>query len=151
MIETLPTYVVKTHNLFASSFLEGYGNAALQGGSNVTQNADGTIFTSYSNSTKRSVASGFGSLGQNWGQQLGDNFNRQNTITVNAGVGLGILFLTDVTANSSAPPTSIIQAVATKNVQDQLAAENASTTNVLPIDQAQNQLVQPVSNAQNGQ
>ncbi len=145
-------YLLRYGSLFASSFLNGYGNAALQAGSSVSQNSDGGTFTTYPEaSPKREVASGLGTVGQNWGQQLGDTFNRQNTITVNAGVGLGILFLTDVSANSSAPPTGIIQAVAAKNVQDQLAAENAGTTNVLPIEQAQNQLVQPVLDAQNRQ
>ena len=145
-------YLLRYGSLFASSFLNGYGNAALQAGSSVSQNSDGGTFTTYPDaSPKREVAAGFGTVGQNWGQQLGDTFNRQNTITVNAGVGVGILFLTDVSANSNTPPTSIIQAVATKNVQDQLAAENVSTTNVLPIEQAQNQLVQPVPNAQNRQ
>jgi hypothetical protein len=145
-------YLLRYGSLFASSFLSGYGDAALQAGSSVSQNSDGGTFTTYPDaSPKREIASGFGTVGQNWGQQLGDTFNRQNTITVNAGVGIGILFLTDVSANSNTPPTGIIQAVATKNVQDQLAAENASTTNVLPIEQAQNQLVQPVLNAQDRQ
>jgi intracellular multiplication protein IcmE len=144
-------YLLRYGSLFASSFLEGYGDAALQAGSNVTQNSDGSIFTSYSNSTKRSVASGFGSVGQNWGQAVGDTFNRQNTITVKAGVGVGILYLSDVTANSTTPPTDIVKAVSTKRAQDQIAAENANSTSVLPIDQAQNQLVQVVPNAQNGQ
>ena len=145
-------YLLRYGSLFASSFLNGYGNAALQAGSSVSQNSDGGTFTTYPNaSAKRETAAGLGTVGQNWGQQLGDTFNRQNTITVNAGVGVGILFLTDVSANSNAPPTNIIQAVATKNVQDQLAAENVGTTNVLPIEQAQNQLVQAVPNAQNRQ
>ncbi|MCD6045238.1 MAG: IcmE (DotG) [Gammaproteobacteria bacterium] len=145
-------YLMRYGSLFASSFLQGYGNAALQAGSSVTQNEDGGTFTTYPDADpRREVASGFGTLGQNWGQQLGETFNRQNTITVNAGIGLGILFLTDVTANSGTPSTGIVQALATKNVQDQIAAENAGTTNVLPIEQAQNQLIQAVPNTQNGQ
>lgn len=145
-------YLMRYGSLFASSFLQGYGNAALQAGSSVTQNENGGTFTTYPDADpRREVASGFGTVGQNWGQQLGDTFDRQNTITVNAGVGLGILFLTDVSANSNTPPAGIVQALAAKNTQDQTVANNAGTTNVLPIEQAQNQLVQAVPNAQNGQ
>jgi type IV secretory pathway VirB10-like protein len=145
-------YLLRYGSLFASSFLNGYGNAALQAGSSVSQNSDGGTFTTYPEaSPKREIASGFGTVGQNWGQQLGDTFNRKNTITVNAGVGLGILFLSDVSSTTSAPPTGILNALATKNVQDKIAADNAGTNNVLPIEQAQNQLIAPVLNAQNGQ
>ncbi len=145
-------YLLRYGSLFASSFLEGYGNAALQAGSSVTQNQDGGTFTTYPNADpRREVASGLGSVGQNWGQQLGDTFNRQNTITVKAGIGLGILFLTDVTASTSTPSTRLAAAVATKKTQDEMAADNTSAMNVLPIEQAQNQLIQAVPNAQSGQ
>lgn len=145
-------YLLRYGSLFASSFLEGYGNAALQAGSSVTQNQDGGTFTTYPDADpRREVASGFGTVGQNWGQQLGDTFNRQNTITVKAGIGVGVLFLTDVTSNTAAPSTRITQGIATKKAQDEMAADNASAENVLPIEQAQNQLIQAVPNAQNGQ
>ncbi len=145
-------YLMRYGSLFASSFLEGYGNAALQAGSSVSQNSDGGTFTTYPDADpRREVASGLGSVGQNWGQQLGDTFDRQNTITVKAGIGLGILFLSDVSANTSAPPTGIVNAITTKNAQDKIAADNAGANNVLPIEQAQNQLIAPVLNAQSGQ
>ena len=145
-------YLLRYGSLFASSFLEGYGNAALQAGSSVTQNQDGGTFTTYPDaSPKRETASAFGQVGQNWGQQLGDTFNRPNTITVHAGTGLGVLYLSDV-ASPNAPPASLSQAVSTKIAQDQTAANNVSTSNVLPVDQAQNQLIQPVASIiQNGQ
>lgn len=144
-------YLMRYGSLFASAFLEGYGNAALQAGSSVTQNQDGGIFTTYPDaSPKRQVAAGLGTVGQNWGQQLGDTFNRQNTITVNAGIGIGVLFLTDVTATSTAT-TGLGQALATKKMQDQIAADNAGTGNALPIEQAQNQLIQSVPNMANAQ
>ncbi len=144
-------YLLRYGSLFASSFLNGYGNAALQAGSSTTQNSDGGTFTTYPEADpRREVASGFGQVGQAWGQQLGSTFNRPNTITVHSGTGLGILFLTDVSA-SSTPPAGIKQAIATKTAQDQIAANNVGTSNVLPIDQAQNQLVQVVPDAQSGQ
>ncbi len=145
-------YLLRYGSLFASSFLEGYGNAALQAGSSVTQNQDGGTFTTYPDaSPKRETASAFGQVGQNWGQQLGETFNRPNTITVHAGTGLGVLYLSDV-ASPNAPPASLSQAISTKIAQDQTAANNVSTSNVLPVDQAQNQLIQPVANIiQSGQ
>lgn len=144
-------YLLRYGSLFASSFLEGYGNAGLQAGSSVTQNQDGGTFTTYPDADpRRETAAAFGQVGQSWGQQLGDTFNRPNTITVHAGTGLGILFLSDV----SSPNTSsanMTQAISTKIAQDQTAANNVTTSNVLPIDQAQNQLIQPVPDAQSGQ
>lgn len=143
-------YMLRYGSLFASSFLEGYGNAGLQAGSSVTQNQDGGTFTTYPDADpRRETAAAFGQVGQNWGQQLGDTFNRPNTITVHAGTGLGILFLNDVTSQGASASTA--QAISTKIAQDQIAANNVTTSNVLPIDQAQNQLVQPVPSAQSGQ
>jgi type IV secretory pathway VirB10-like protein len=135
-------YLLRYGSLFASSFLEGYGDAAQQAGSSVTQNSDGGVFTSYPDADpRREVASGFGQLGQSWGQQLGQTFNRPNTITVNAGIGMGILFLSDATANASIT-TKTQQAIALKQKQDEIAAENVNTAATSPIAQAQNQLVQ---------
>lgn len=143
-------YLLRYGSLFASSFLEGYGNAGLQAGSSVTQNQDGGTFTTYPDADpRRETAAAFGQVGQSWGQQLGDTFNRPNTITVHAGTGLGILFLSDVTSQGASASTA--QAISTKIAQDQIAANNVTTSNVLPIDQAQNQLVQPVLGAQSGQ
>lgn len=145
-------YMLRYGSLFASSFLQGYGDAALQAGSSVTQNENGGTFTTYPNADpRRETASGLGQVGQSWGQQLGDTFNRANTITVHAGTGMGILFLSDVTSPSATPPVNILQAITNKNTQDQVVANNVGTTNVLPIAQAQNQLIQPVPNVPAGQ
>lgn len=144
-------YLLRYGSLFASSFLEGYGNAGLQAGSSVTQNEDGGTFTTYPDADpRREMAAGLGQVGTSWGQQLGETFNRVNTITVHAGTGLGILFLNDV-ASPNASPASLTQAISTKVAQDQIAANNVSTSNILPVDQAQNQLIQPVPGAQSGQ
>ena len=145
-------YLLRYGSLFASSFLEGYGDAAQQAGSSVTQNSDGGLFTTYPDADpRREVASGFGQLGQSWGQQLGQTFNRPNTITVNAGIGMGILFLTDASASTSTLTAKTQQAIDIKNKQDEIAAENVNANAVSPIAQAQNQLVQAATDTQTEQ
>lgn len=100
-------YVERYGSLFASSFLEGYGRAITQAGSTTTVSPFGGTNTTYSNLTGiQEVAAGFGQVGQSWGQQLGDTFNRQNTVTINSGVSVGILFLSDVTPDSGNTPTT---------------------------------------------
>jgi hypothetical protein len=100
-------YIQRYGSLFASSFLEGYGQAITQAGSTTTVSPFGGTNTTYSNLTGiQEVAAGFGQVGQSWGQQLGDTFNRQNTVTINSGVSVGILFLSDVTQDSGNTPTA---------------------------------------------
>ncbi len=142
-------YMLRYGSLFASSFLEGYGNAASQAGSSTTQNPDGSNFTQYPDaSPKREVASGFGQVGTSWGQQIGQIFQRPNTITVDAGTGVGILFLTDVSQDS----TTQTQNSAATNTNKSMAlpaglsSSAGGESSVLPIEAAQQQLVQATDN-----
>lgn len=95
-------YLYRYGSLFASSFLEGYGNAIQSSGSVTVNNTDGssTQFNQQLN-PKQTFLAALGEVGQQWGQQLGDSFNRPNTITVNPGISIGILFLADVTLDET--------------------------------------------------
>lgn len=104
-------YVQRYGSLFASSFLEGWGESISQAGTNITVSPfGGTSSTAPTLTAGQQVAAGLGQVGQSWGQELGDTFNRQNTVTINAGIAMGILFLSDV---SSAGNTSTLPAPTT--------------------------------------
>lgn len=100
-------YVYRYGSLFASSFLNGFGNAISDSGSVTINNTDGsqTQFKQQLD-TKQELLAALGTVGQQWGNQLGDSFNRPNTITVNSGISVGILFLADVTLTAIAPPAA---------------------------------------------
>lgn len=131
-------YLERYGSLFASAFLEGYGSAIQQAGSTVTNSVFGGSTQSYSSlSGIEEVAAGLGQVGQEWGSQLGDVLDRPNTITVNSGVGLGILFLTD----ASLDQTTVPQAPSTTTA-DNTEATQTSTQNTQGVAQASTTVVQ---------
>ncbi len=91
-------YLQRYGTLFASSFLEGYGNAITSSGSVAFTPSTGgtTTFQQQLDPTEEFMAA-LGEVGTTLGQQLEDVFDRPYTITVDSGTSLGILFLTDVT------------------------------------------------------
>ena len=96
-------YLYRYGTLFASAFLEGYGNAITQSGSVVFNDTNGaqTTFQQDLNPTETFLAA-LGQVGTQLGNKLGDSVDRPNTIIVNSGVSLGILFLSDVTIDQLA-------------------------------------------------
>lgn len=105
-------YLERYGSLFASSFLEGWGNEIASSGQQVFVTPFGGTITTQSGQSRsnplstQNLAAGLGTVGTNWGQQLGDNFNRQNTVTINAGISLGLLFLDDVSPGGGNKPTA---------------------------------------------
>ena len=121
-------YVERYGSLFASSFLEGYGQAVTQSGSTVTVSPFGGTNTQYSQlNPEEELIAGFGQIGQDWGQQLGQTFNRKNTITINAGISLGVLFLDDVSADADNAPQPMATTVTTQTSTATQAASSGST------------------------
>jgi type IV secretory pathway VirB10-like protein len=135
-------YMLRYGSLFASAFLQGYGQAVSQAGSTTTTNLFGTTTTNYGNlSGIEEVTAGLGQVGQSWGAQLGQTFNRQNTVYINSGLGIGILFTSDVTqpngttpppatvnSNSSIPPASATMPVGTTTNNNASTSSNGQLT-----------------------
>lgn len=125
-------YLSRYGSVFAAAFLQGYGNAIQSSGSQVLIGPLGnTTVTTGDLTGVQEVAAGFGQVGQEWGNQLQDALDRQNTITVNAGISIGILFLSDVRLNESnyATPAMSQSQVATLAVNAPNAANNNNTVN----------------------
>lgn len=91
-------YLERYGTLFASSFLEGYGNAITSSGSVAFTPSTGgsTTFQQQLNPSEQFMAA-LGEVGTSWGEEMEDIFDRPYTITVDSGTSLGILFLSDVT------------------------------------------------------
>ena len=90
-------YLQRYGMLFASAFLEGYSKAVTESGSKTTTTTAGVTTTEkQSLSGKEQFLAGFGSIGKKVGAQAKKQFNIPPTVTVDAGTGLGLLFLEDI-------------------------------------------------------
>lgn len=89
-------YLIRFGTLFASSFLEGYGQAFLQSGQSVISTAASTTVSSPSLSPKGKFYVALGNVGNQFGSLLQPYFDMPPTVHVYSGTGVGILFLSDV-------------------------------------------------------
>lgn len=91
-------YLLRYGTLFASSFLTGYAKVITSMGTTQTtaQNGLATTTVTPQLSTRQQLFAALGQVGTAWGQATSSYFNIPPTITVEAGTGIGILFLADV-------------------------------------------------------
>ncbi|MGC1182508.1 type IVB secretion system protein DotG/IcmE [Legionella sp.] len=94
-------YIMRYGALFASSFLEGFGNAFQSANTTVTVGGTGggnnvTVSNGVGRSTLENAVIGLATVGKTWGQQAQQLFNKPTTVEVFAGSPLGILFTQDV-------------------------------------------------------
>lgn len=90
-------YLMRYGSLFASSFLQGYAQGVQNAGTSTT----GIFGTSTQNpklSFGNNLAVALGQVGTTFNGVVQGYVNTPTTVKVNAGVGLGILFMADVTA-----------------------------------------------------
>lgn len=95
-------YLMRYGSLFASSFIEGFGNAFQSANTTVTIGGTGggnniTISNGVGRSTLENAVIGLATVGKSWSQQAQQLFNTPTTVEVYSGTGLGILFTQDVT------------------------------------------------------
>ena len=94
-------YLERYGALFASTFLEGFGNAFQSSDTTITIGGNGSSTnTTVQNGIGRSLTDnaviGLATLGKAWGQQAQKNMNVPTTIQIYSGTAIGILFLQDV-------------------------------------------------------
>lgn len=93
-------YVLRYGTLFASAFLQGYGQAVTNAGSTIQTSVVGNTQTMPNLSPKGEIVSALGNVGTKWGAVAANTFSTPPTVYVNSGTGMGILFMQDVQANS---------------------------------------------------
>ncbi|MBS0286292.1 MAG: hypothetical protein JSR17_03300 [Proteobacteria bacterium] len=84
-------------SLFASSFLQGYGQAVSQQGTTTTSPLTGTTTTTTPPlDGKQQFYVAMGEVGKQWSAAIKPYFNTPYTVTVDQGTSVGLLFLSDV-------------------------------------------------------
>ena len=89
-------YLERYGYMMATSFLTGYSKAITNEGTSTT-GIFGTSTDTPALSPGNKIAVGLGQIGTNLAQDAQQKINRPPTVKVVAGVGLGILFTTEVT------------------------------------------------------
>lgn len=93
-------YFLRYGSLFASSFLQGYGQAYQVSGQTVNNIGLTTQTVNPPLQPSGKIFVALGAVGQKFSQVLSDVFNTPPTVYVNSGTSLGILFMSDVPAVS---------------------------------------------------
>jgi type IV secretory pathway VirB10-like protein len=88
-------YLQRFGAMMATSFLQGYASAITQAGTSTT-GIFGTSTTHPALSPSQKIATALGQMGQTVGAATANYINIPPTVKVDAGVGLGILFMSDV-------------------------------------------------------
>ncbi|WP_077216779.1 TrbI/VirB10 family protein [Piscirickettsia litoralis] len=95
-------YLLRYGGLFASAFLQGFGQYFSDTSNSLCDGSTTCIVTGDQSSSateqtsQKAVYSGLGQVGATLGEKAASEFNRPPTVTLNQGVGMGILFMSDV-------------------------------------------------------
>lgn len=94
-------YMMRYGSLFASSFLQGFGNAIQTANTSVVIGGNGggnniAITSGIGQSTLENAVIGLATVGKAWGQQAQQLMSTPTTVQVYSGTPLGILFTQDV-------------------------------------------------------
>lgn len=95
-------YLMRYGSLFASSFLEGLGNAIQTAGTTITVGGTGGNTNTTVTSTRPGTVTlenaviALSTVGKSWSQQAQQNMNRPTTVQVFSGTAVGILFTQDL-------------------------------------------------------
>ncbi|MCX7091313.1 MAG: type IVB secretion system protein DotG/IcmE [Legionellales bacterium] len=99
--ETDHHYLSRYGALFASTFLEGFGNAFQSADTTITVGGTGgtqqtTVQNGIGRSAMENAVIGLAAVGKAWGQVAQQNMSRPITVEIYSGTGVGILFTQDV-------------------------------------------------------
>lgn len=99
--ETDHHYLSRYGALFASTFLEGFGNAFQSADTTITIGGTGgtqdtTVQNGIGRSAMENAVIGLATVGKAWGQVAQQNMSRPTTVQVFAGTGIGVLFTQDI-------------------------------------------------------
>ncbi len=88
-------YLLRYGSMFASAFVSGISDAMQSGGSAVY--GPGFVWRTHDKlNTAQQVAAGLGNVGQEYSQNMSQNFNRAPTVKIPGGTGIGVLLMSDM-------------------------------------------------------
>ena len=90
-------YMQRFGAMMATSFLQGYAGALTTSGGTTSQTLIGTTTTNPALNPQQKIMVGLGQVGQTLGTMTQGYANLPPTVKVDSGVGLGILFMSDIT------------------------------------------------------
>lgn len=90
-------YMQRFGAIMATSFVQGYASAIQSSGGQIATTGLTTTSTSPALSPRDKLAVGIGKIGQTLGDVTQNYVNIPPTVKINAGVGIGILFMADLT------------------------------------------------------
>ncbi len=98
-------YLSRYGALFASTFIEGFGNAFQSANTTITIGGTGgttdtTVQNGIGRSTLENAVIGLATVGKAWGKVASQNMNRPTTIQLYSGTGVGVLFTQDLKVTS---------------------------------------------------
>ncbi|HBI21224.1 MAG TPA: type IV secretion protein IcmE [Legionella sp.] len=98
-------YLSRYGALFASTFMEGFGNSIQSANTTITIGGTGgttdtTVQNNVSSSLLENAVIGLATVGKAWGQVAAQNMSRPTTVELFAGTGVGVLFTQTVTITS---------------------------------------------------
>jgi polyhydroxyalkanoate synthesis regulator phasin len=99
-------YLKRYGAIMATSFLSGYSSAIQTSGSTTTNGIFGPTTTHPELSPASKIAVGLGQIGTTMSSAVASYINTPTTVKVNSGVGLGILFMSEVASENTTPVVS---------------------------------------------
>jgi hypothetical protein len=104
--------LLRYSSLFASSFLQGVGEAVLAGiQPNLTTTDTSITVSNATVTTKDEILVGLGEVGTKLGEKLDPLFDKPPTVTLDSGTAIGLLFLQDFTMQPGKAETAAPQSV----------------------------------------
>ncbi len=96
-------YMLRYGTAFAASFLQGLGQAVADSGTTVSSDSGVVTESTSSLNTEETILVALGQVGQNASAEVAKLQNTPPTVKIKAGMGIGILFMGDVSAVKGAP------------------------------------------------
>lgn len=100
-------YLLRYGSLFASAFMEGFGKAVSQQGTTSTDPSGSQIQTKPELSPSDQIYTALGTVGEKWSKQVEPLFKTPVTVTVDQGLGVGVLIMRDVDVTNGNSPAAL--------------------------------------------
>lgn len=120
-------YLLRYGSLFAASFISGMGEAVSESGTEVTSDSGVVTSSTADLNTSEKLLVALGSVGDAASGEVNKLVNTPPTVKVRAGIGVGILFMSDVAETQAAPAPPVPQQPTAKTPAQQVNTQGGAT------------------------